>query len=432
MSDVTTANAATLRADPAMFANIAFDQQLFDYQKEYLDSDSERKALICGRQVGKTEVCALDGLHSASTHSGVTVLITAPTQRQSSELFKRVKDLIGQAEHDWGIERSTQTIIELANGSRIICLPSGTDGNSIRGYTADYIIVDEAAFVKDTVFTSVLLPMLATTDGTLALASTPFGKRGFLYEEAYRSDDWHVTEVASYDSPLIGDEFIEEQRSTLSELEYLQEIEGQFVEAADTFFSRELVADAIDSDSTFREHDSVTVGVDLARHGHDRTVILPVDNNGVVGPIQRSTDWSLSEGAARVASLVEEYEVKHVVVDETGVGAGAVEMLEADVGKGLVDGVKFTIDRKQSLYNSLKSALDKGQVTLPDDRLLRQELTDLEYEMTRSGKTKIKHPDGGHDDHTDALALAASGLLGTVVVGDDSDYATTSDNVVVL
>lgn len=418
MSDVTTPDAATLRADPAVFADVAFGQRLFDYQREYLDADSDRKALVCGRQVGKTEVCALDGLHYASTHGDVTVLITAPTQRQSSELFKRVKDLIGRAEHDWGIERSTQTIVELANGSRIICLPSGSDGNSIRGYTADYIIVDEAAFVEDTVFTSVLLPMLATTDGTLALASTPFGKRGFLYEEAYQSDDWHVTEVASHDSPLVDDGFVEEQRSTLSELEYRQEIEGEFVEAADTFFPRELVAGAIDPDATFRGRNSVTLGVDLARHGHDRTVILPVDGDGVVGPIHRSTDWSLSEGAARVASLVEEYDVKRVVVDETGVGAGAVEMLEADVGRALVEGVKFTIDRKQSLYNSLKAALDEGNVTLPDDRLLRQELTDLEYEMTRGGKTKIGHPDGGHDDHPDALALAVDGFTGRSSSGD--------------
>jgi phage FluMu gp28-like protein len=116
-----------------------------------------------------------------------------------------------------------------------------------------------------------------------------------------------------------------------------------------------------------------------------------------------------------------------VVVDETGVGAGAVEMLEADVGRRLVEGVKFTIDRKQSLYNSLKAALDNGSVTLPDDRLLRQELTDLEYEMTRGGKTKIGHPDGGHDDHPDALALAVSDITDA-----DSGYASTSDNVVVL
>lgn len=420
-------SAADLRRDPALFTEVAFDRELFGYQRDFLNASAKRKAMVCGRQVGKTEVCALDGLHRASTREDTTVLITAPTQRQSSELFKRVKDLIGQASGEWGVDRSTQTIIEFRNGSRIICLPSGTDGNSIRGYTADYIIVDEAAFVEDTVFTSVLLPMLATTDGTLALASTPFGKAGFLYEEAYLGDEWHITEVPSMESPLVSAEFVREQQQTLTKQEFRQEIEGQFVESADAFFPRELIADAIAPDPDFRGHDDVVLGVDLARHGTDRTVILPIDARGVVGPIERSTDWSLTEGAGRVAALVDEYDVTRVVVDETGLGAGAVEMLEEDVGTRLVEGVTFTIDRKQSMYNRLKSALENGTLTLPDDRLLRQELTDLEYEFTRGGKTKIGHPDGARDDHADALALA------TLRHRDSgSTYATDSDDVVVL
>jgi hypothetical protein len=409
-TDINPETVRAIQQDPALFAERLLDTDLFAYQREWLRAESDRKAMICGRQVGKTEVCAVAGLHEAATNRDETVLITAPTQRQSSELFKRVKDCISRAVVDgWDVERETQTIVEFGNGSRIICLPSGTDGNSIRGYTADYIIVDEAAFVNDQVFTSVLLPMLATTDGTLALASTPFGKQGFLYEEAYTGgEDWHITEVPSRESPLVDESFVEEQRETLSALEFRQEIEGEFVEAADAFFTRDLVASAIDADAEFRPQDGCVLGVDLARHGQDRTVILPLDANGVVGPIRRSTDWSLTAGAGAVADAVAEYDPHAVRVDETGVGAGAVEMLQDDVARGLVEGVKFTVDRKQSLYNALKSDLERGAITLPDDRLLRRELVDLEYEFTRGGKTKISHPDGGHDDHPDALTLAAA------------------------
>jgi len=316
-----------IRSDPALFTELAFGQELFEYQEDFLGTDAKRKALICGRQVGKTEVCATDGLHHASTRTDTTVLITAPTQRQSSELFRRVKDLIGRSDREWGIDRSTQTIIEFANGSRIICLPSGTDGNSIRGYTADYIIVDEAAFVEDNVFTSVLLPMLATTDGTLALASTPFGKSGFLYEEAWTGDNWHITHVPSYESPLVDEAFVEEQRVTLTDTEFRQEIEGEFVESADAFFERDTIASAVDADAQFRPGRGVTLGVDLARHGQDRTVILPVDSFGVVGNIQRSADWSLTEGVERVKRRVKEWDVRRVIVDETGMGGKPVEDL---------------------------------------------------------------------------------------------------------
>jgi len=415
-----------IRSDPALFTELAFGQELFEYQEDFLGTDAKRKALICGRQVGKTEVCATDGLHHASTRTDTTVLITAPTQRQSSELFRRVKDLIGRSDREWGIDRSTQTIIEFANGSRIICLPSGTDGNSIRGYTADYIIVDEAAFVEDNVFTSVLLPMLATTDGTLALASTPFGKSGFLYEEAWTGDNWHITHVPSYESPLVDEAFVEEQRVTLTDTEFRQEIEGEFVESADAFFERDTIASAVDADAQFRPGRGVTLGVDLARHGQDRTVILPVDSFGVVGNIQRSADWSLTEGVERVKRRVKEWDVRRVIVDETGMGGKPVEDLIQSLNDRVVTGVKFTIDRKASFYNALKSAMQSGDVTFPDDAPLQRELADLEYEFTRGGKTKIHHPDGGRDDHADALALAWHGHT------DDDVHPTDPDDVVTL
>jgi len=421
MSADTEIDTSSVRQSAAAFAQSVLDINLFDYQTEFVDADTTRKAAVCGRQVGKTEMCAVDGLHAAGTNPGVTVLITAPTQRQSSELFRRVKELINQSPvDDWGVERQTQTIIEFANDSRVICLPTGTDGSTIRGYTADYIIVDEAAFVADEVFTSVLLPMLATTDGTLALASTPFGKDGFLFEEAWTGDDWHVTHVPSNQSPLVDESFVADQEATLSTLEFRQEIEGKFVESANAFFPRELVTSATDADASFTPSAGVTVAADVARHGADRTVILPMDGNGVTprDKIVSDADLNLTEAVGHVRRLYERYDADSVVVDETGVGAGPVEMLESDLGSRVVTGIKFTIDTKQSMYNQLKSDREDGRVTLPDHYRLRREFTDLEYEMTRGGKTKIHHPDGGHDDHSDAVALAAHGRRQTGDAGE--------------
>jgi len=42
----------------------------------------------------------------------------------------------------------------------------------------------------------------------------------------------------------------------------------------------------------------------------------------------------------------------------------------------------------------------------------------LTYSLTAGGKTKITHPDNGHDDHPDALALAADGYRGRSNAGD--------------
>ena len=70
--------------------------------------------------------------------------------------------------------------MELANGSRILSLPSNEQ--TVRGYSADLIVLDEAARCDDDLI-SALAPMLGATGGTLVGLSTPYGKRGWYYEQ---------------------------------------------------------------------------------------------------------------------------------------------------------------------------------------------------------------------------------------------------------
>ena len=69
------------------------------------------------------------------------------------------------------IAHRTATTLRLGNGSSIVALP-GDRPDTVRGLTLDLAAVDEAAFVKAEVL-RVLLPMLATTGGTMAMLSTP-------------------------------------------------------------------------------------------------------------------------------------------------------------------------------------------------------------------------------------------------------------------
>jgi len=57
--------------------------------------------------------------------------------------------------------KSTRTMIELKNGSKIIALPCGPDGATLRGYTADFVVMDEAAFMPEDVIARVVLKRLS-------------------------------------------------------------------------------------------------------------------------------------------------------------------------------------------------------------------------------------------------------------------------------
>jgi hypothetical protein len=79
------------------------------------------------------------------------------------------------------VVKSTRTLIQLRNGSQIIALPCGSDGASLRGYTENLVVMDEATFMPEDVILSVIFPMLATTNGTAIMLSTPWGRDHIFY-----------------------------------------------------------------------------------------------------------------------------------------------------------------------------------------------------------------------------------------------------------
>ena len=411
LSDLTDGDLDLLRDNPSKFLEVVLGESPFDYQKEVLDSDSDRIAFVSGRQVGKSTTASVYALHFALTHPESTTLITAPNQRQSSELFSKIKRYISGSDIPsdlWGIDRQTRTVMEFTNNSRVLCLPSGEDGSNIRGYSADLIIADEAAFIPDEVFYQALLPMLATTDGTMLLLSTPFGSSGFLYDAFHNDleDDYFTQRVATYRNPTVSDEYISNQQRQLSSIDFKQEILGQFVESASSFFSAEVV-DRCMGMSTRRDSRHCYLGVDPARHGEDRSVFVSIDGNGNVFSIESETDSAITESIGRVMYLHEQFGYRKVCIDETSLGGGVVDVLKADMTGRVVEGVTFSSKSKPDLYNTLKANMEQGEISLPDHSQLRKELLDLEFEFTANKRMKIGHPEGGRDDFADALALAS-------------------------
>jgi len=273
------------------------------------------------------------------------------------------------------------------------------------------IIVDEAAFIKDAIFQEVLSPMMAVGDGTFVLLSTPFGKKGFLYER-YNDPDWHTLQVPSSANPLIDDAFVLEQKANLTSMQFQQEILGQFVESADAFFTREeLIRCATESVS--RTSDTTFLGVDLASTGGDDSVYVSIDADGNVFDIEYTSGKPMTDAMGRIRELDSYYSYAKILVDATSLGQGTVDQVKESLGNK-VEGVKFSNEKKQSLYNTLKTELQSqnisfeyipGKNNMAGNKLLNQCL-DLEYSYTSSGRMRIRHPVGGHDDFSDALALA--------------------------
>jgi hypothetical protein len=137
--------------------------------------------------------------------------------------------------------------LELVNGSRIVALPGKEQ--TIRGYAGvDLLVIDEASRVMDELYYSVR-PMLAVSGGRLLALSTPFGKRGFFYQEwTDGGSDWHRTKITAHEVPRITPAFLEEERRAMGDWWFQQEYLCEFVETDDQVFAHDLIMEAMSPD----------------------------------------------------------------------------------------------------------------------------------------------------------------------------------------
>jgi hypothetical protein len=195
------------------------------WQRDVLLSRERQLLLNCCRQAGKSTVVSALALHEALFQPGSLVLILSPGQRQSAETFKKVRDHFRALDRPIKATHETQRRLELANGSRILCLP-GVEG-TVRCYSPSLLIIDEAARVPDDLYRA-LRPMLAVSRGRLVALSTPFGQRGWFHEEWHSSGPWHRIRVPWRDCPRISAEFIAEEERAMGRSWVAQEFECSF------------------------------------------------------------------------------------------------------------------------------------------------------------------------------------------------------------
>ena len=409
---------------------VLFDFDPFDYQRDlvaHIDAaESPKVAIQPGRQVGKTLTGAALAADNAATAAGEDTLIAAPFQETADEMMREATNLLETAETrlnalgmSLGIETKNKREWIFEHGGRLLSRTLGVDGVGQRGKNPRFVIVDEAAYVPDSVFEDVIEPFFTTHETyTFILTSTPAGDAGYFYDKCQLDDDWHSPYWPTAISPLVDPEWLAERERKTEARTWRQEYLGEFIGSSDRFFTPALVDGVTDRDATLGERELVSIGADIARAGDDRTAIIGIDDRGTAGVLTSDADMTLTDATGQLSRLYDQHNPDSILVDETGLGAGVVEMLENEIGQRVVEGVKFTIDRKQSIYNGLKQALEAGEITLTHHPRLARELKKLTYSLTAGGKTKITHPDNGHDDHPDALALAADGYGGRVG-GDD-------------
>ncbi len=215
------------------------------WQIEAFTTRAPEVALRVGRQSGKTSVLAARAVEELHVPESLTLCI-APAERQSRIIAREIGRQLQRT--DLLITTPNKTEIEMANGARVIALPSTSD--TIRGFpSVSLIILDEAAFLSgenggEDLITSIL-PML-TPDGQIYFSSTPAGKDNYfarLFLDAKPDDGVHRIVVRGTDIPRLKDK-VERMRRTLSTTKFRQEVLVEMLADGHAYFDLGIIEQA--------------------------------------------------------------------------------------------------------------------------------------------------------------------------------------------
>jgi hypothetical protein len=196
------------------------------WQRMLLLSTDRQILLNCSRQSGKSTVVSALALHTALFLSGSLTLLLSPSQRQSMEIFRKVIEAYQALGRPLAALQQTQLRLELANGSRVLCLPGREE--TIRSFGGvNLLVLDEAARIPDDLYRSVR-PMLAVSQGRLIALSTPFGQRGWFWHEWRSEGAWKKIRIPWRDCPRITPQFIAEETRAMGPSWVQQEYECLF------------------------------------------------------------------------------------------------------------------------------------------------------------------------------------------------------------
>jgi phage terminase large subunit-like protein len=384
--------------------------ELDEWQSEVFNAE-ERNLIICsGRQVGKTTTIGAKVVKFAAENAKSKILIVSRTQKQSGYLFEMVKHLLIDCRIGLDGE-PTQTRAILKNGSMIYSLPSGWTGAGLRFLTANLLVLEEAAYIPDEVYTTIR-PMIATTAGQTIMFSTPNGPAGFFFQ-CYHDKSFRRWLVPSTECKRIPYEFLKEEKRRMTKIEFEREYEGKFTHVQDGLIDIDLIHQQMRKYEC-NPHNIHFLGVDVARFGKADSVIAYCEWNREKHKAH-ICNVDIIRGKKRTTHLIghilntvknKGLNIKKIIVDETGVGGGPVDALVEQLGKRMIIGVNNasrSIDKtsegrrrrfiKEDLYSNLIRMLEKETLTLDDDINILRSLRNVRFEYTTLGHLKIFGPD---------------------------------------
>lgn len=372
--------------------------------------------LSAGRRWRKTTLAMSIVVESAV--KGGTYIWGAPTYDQVRIGYSEVRKALGGL-GDYNLTRMT---VDIPQTGGVIVFRSLDNPDNVRGYTADGVVMDEAAFIKADAWNEVLRPMLIDTGGWAWGIGTPKGNNWFYteFQKASDHDDymaWQIptrgvtivdSEIAPAFHPLENPDIpfgeIVQMWRSMPERVFEQEILGVFHSDLGGVFRRVMDAATATAQAGHIGGHEYVIGADWGRQ-QDFTALAVLDvTTSELVALERFNQIDYAIQVGRLQALAERFHPRAIVAEANSIGLPVIEQLQR-AGLPVVP-FTTTAASKQIAIDALTLAFERGSLRIIPDPVLIAELQAYEAERLPSGMLRYGAPAGMHDDTVMALALA--------------------------
>ncbi len=384
----------------------------FEFIQEILKPEVKFIILTTGRQFGKTMMAQNLILKWALETNDSVSMWVSPIYSQCRKVFEDLEKILYDSNLTTSLNKSNLEI-EFINGSKII-FRSAERPDNMRGYTLDYLVVDEAAFVRDDTYNMVLKHTTIVKGKKVLFISTPKGKN-YLYELSLRAQDENNEKYihlkgTSFDSPYISEDELMDARRTLPEDIYKQEILGEFIDNGGEVFTDIDKYCVLSEWVGPRPGVKYSAGIDFGRV-NDYTVLSILDDNKNLVYQYRDNNKPWQDIIENIIRILNQYKA-HALIEVNSIGDVLYEQIQRQYNN--IEPFITSSSSKNEIIEDLIFNLNDGKMKLPNEQLcpaLFNELKSFTYTYSpRSRNISYGAATGAHDDTIMSLAIALKGV----------------------
>ena len=435
---------ARFRDDPVAFVAHALPDAGTPYPKQTemmrLAAKERRLSVVGCNGSGKDWTLARLILWWVETRPRAKVVVIAPTQRQIERiLWPEIASAVAQASVELS-GKLTQSRYEISPDRFAIAFSTNKPENILGFHSPELmLIVDEAHAVEESHFDAARRLNAKKT----ILAGNAFSTSGEFYDSHHGKSDYYKTlRIPASETPNLidgatpipglidADDIADRKRDWGADHpKFIAAVNAEFPDSLDdSLIGRAAVDDAMSESAPSGdgapsaeedEREPVYIGVDVARFGEDKSVLIARRGQRVIATKSLGREMDTMRVAGEATMMARDLNAEAIFVDENGVGGGVCDRLKetgapvygVQFGRRAPHPTRFA-NLRSEIFWELRRLMNDRLIALPNDETLAAQLLSLRYDVSSSGQVKLESKRETRKrgipspDRADALALA--------------------------